>query len=57
MGLFGKAENYNSGHISYSKTIGKTNQGEEHYFMGQKEEMQRGCLNSSPLGKSESPGG
>lgn len=38
----GVAENFNPGQASQSKTIGKSNKGEKHYFT-EKKEVRMGC--------------
>ena len=40
----GKAENCNSGHANYSKTIGRSNKGEGDCFMEKDKEVGNGVL-------------
>ena len=47
------AENCNSGHASYGKTISKSNKGEECYFMETKEEVGRGCFKCKSIGEKQ----
>ena len=45
------AENFNSGHTSFGKTIGKPHKGEERYCMEKEEEVGRGCFEQKSLGE------
>ena len=45
------AENWNLGQACYTKAKGKSNKGEEHYFIEKKEEVGRGCFEPKSIGE------
>ena len=48
----GTAKNYNSGQASYSKTAGKFNKGDKHYYLRKEEEkVRRACCEGKPTGE------
>lgn len=50
MGFSGRAENYNSGHESYSKTIGKPREQRSSWFFYRREkEVRRAVINKKSL--------
>lgn len=49
----GVAENFNPGQASQSKTIGKSNKGEKHYFT-EKKEVRMGCCENGLVERRKS---
>lgn len=45
------AENCNLGQACYIKAKGKSNKGEEHYFIEKKVDVGRGCFESKSIGE------